>query len=67
MQLYDQRGRAEVEQFRDDKQGLHLSRRRKQLLVAQQALILLTDLAHNLLSDFHHHALADTTFAGFAA
>ena len=39
MRLYDQRGRAEVEQFRNDKQGLHLSRRRKKLFVAQQALI----------------------------
>jgi hypothetical protein len=56
-----------VEQFRNDKQGLHLSSRRKQLLVAQQALILLTDLAHNLLADFQHNALAETAFAGFAA
>jgi hypothetical protein len=67
MQLYNQRGRAEVEQFRNDKQGLHLSSRRKQLLVAQQALILLTDLAHNLLADFQQTALAGTPLAGFAA
>lgn len=67
MHLYDQRGQAEVEQFRNDKQGLHLSRRRKRLLVAQQALILLTDLAHNLLADFHNLALTDTVFEGFAA
>ena len=67
MRLYDQRGRAEVEQFRNDKQGLHLSRRRKHLLVAQQALILLTDLAHNLLADFHNLALVNTAFEGFAA
>lgn len=67
MQLYNQRGQAEVEQFRNDKQGLHLSSRRKQLLVAQQALILLTDLAHNLLADFQHVALSDTAFDGFAA
>ena len=67
MHLYDQRGRAEVEQFRNDKQGLHLSRRRKQLLAAQHALILLTDLAHNLLADFHDLALTDTAFEGFAA
>ena len=67
MRLYDQRGQAEVEQFRNDKQGLHLSRRRKHLLVAQQALILLTDLAHNLLADFHNLALVDTVFEGFAA
>ena len=67
MQLYDQRGRAEVEQFRSDKQGLHLSSRRKHLLVAQQALVLLTDLAHNLLANFHHLALSGTVFEGFAA
>jgi hypothetical protein len=67
MQLYNQRGQAEVEQFRNDKQGLHLSSRRKQLLVAQQALILLTDLAHNLLADFQHVALSGTAFDGFAA
>lgn len=67
MQLYDQRGRAEVEQFRNDKQGLHLSSRRKQLLVAQQALILLTDLAHNLLAEFQHIALVSTPFESFAA
>lgn len=67
MRRYDQRGGAEVEQFRNDKQGLHLSSRRKHLLVAQQALILLTDLAHNLLADFQHTALVGTPYAGFAA
>lgn len=67
MRFYNQRGGAEVEQFRIDKQGLHLSSRRKQLLVAQQALVFLTDLAHNLLADFHHLALSGTVFEGFAA
>lgn len=67
MQLYDRRGGAEVEQFRNDKQGLHLSSRRKHLLIAQQALILLTDLAHNLLAEFQHIALAGSPFEGFAA
>ena len=32
---------------------------------AQKALILLTDLAHNLLADFHHTVLAETPFADF--
>lgn len=67
MTLYNQRGAAEVEQFRTDKQGLHLSSRRKQGFGAQKALILLTDLAHNLLADFHHTALVATPFQGYAA
>jgi hypothetical protein len=65
MRYYDQRGGAEVEQFRNDKNGLHLAARRKRLLFAQQALILLTDIVHNLLADFHHRALVGTSLAGF--
>lgn len=67
MDLYNQRGAAEVEQFRHDKQGLHLSYRRKRDFGAQKALVLLTDLAHNLLADFHHTALIGTAFEGYAA
>lgn len=63
MERYNQRGSAEIEQFRADKSGLHLSARRKRQFVAQKALILLTDLAHNLLADFHRRALASTCFA----
>jgi len=63
MNRYNQRGGAEIEQFRTDKDGLHLSARRKQRFVAQKALILLTDLAHNLLADFHSRALVDSRFA----
>ena len=65
MAKYDDRGGAEVEQFRNDKNGLHLAARRKRRFPAQKALILLTDLAHNLLTDFHRMALTDTKFAGF--
>jgi hypothetical protein len=65
MATYDDRGGAEVEQFRNDKSGLHLAARRKRCLPAQKALILLTDLAHNSLADFHHTVLANTKFAGF--
>lgn len=65
MACYDHRGGAEVEQFRNDKNGLHLAARRKRRLPAQKALILLTDLAHNLLADFHHTALVGTKFEGF--
>ncbi len=67
MALYDQRGGAEVEQFRNDKQGLHLAARRKHGVLAQKALILLTDVAHNLLADFRQRALPDSPFATYAA
>jgi hypothetical protein len=63
MHLYDQRGGAEIEQFRDDKDGLHLSARRKHALSAQKSLVLLTDLTHNLLADFCHRGLVDSRFA----
>jgi len=62
---YQQRGGAEIEQFRNDKQGLHLSLRRKRTFNAQQGLVLLTDLAHNLLADFYTEALQDTIFNDF--
>lgn len=67
MTLYNQRGGTEIEQFRNDKQGLHLSARRKHGFLAQKALILLTDVAHNLLADFQQRALAESPFAGYAA
>ncbi len=63
MTRYDLRGGAEVEQFRADKSGLFLSSRRKQSFEAQKAMVLLTDLAHNLLADFHYRGLADSRFA----
>ncbi len=67
MDKYDQRGAAEIEQFRADKNGLHLSARRKQRLEAQTALVLLTDLCHNLLTDFRHRGLTDSPFARWGA
>lgn len=63
MDSYNLRGGAEVEQFRSDKSGLHLSARRKQRFTAQKALIRLTDLTHNLLADFRYHGLANSPFA----
>lgn len=63
MHRYNLRGGAEIEQFREDKSGLHLSSRRKQSFQAQRAIILLTDLAHNLLADFRQRALTDSRFA----
>jgi hypothetical protein len=65
MRYYQDRGAAEVEQFRNDKGGLFLEARRKHAFAAQKALILLTDLAHNLLADFHRQALTGSPFAAF--
>lgn len=65
MAAYNHRGGAEVEQFRHDKNGLHLAARRKHALAAQHGLVLLTDLAHNLLADFHHRALTGSCFEQF--
>ena len=63
MDRYYLRGGAEVEQFRSDKSGLHLSARRKHRFTAQKALVLLTDLTHNLLSDFRYRGLTHSPFA----
>ena len=67
MDSYNRRGGAEVEQFREDKSGLHLSARRKKGLCAQKALVLLTDLTHNLLADFRYRGLANSPFADWGA
>lgn len=67
LNLYNRRGGAEVEQFRSDKSGLHLSARRKQRFIAQKALILLTDLTHNLLSDFCYRGLSNSPFAAWGS
>ena len=62
--LYDDRGRAEVE-IQADKMGLLLPKRRKHSFIAQEMLILLNDWAHNFLAWFHATALRHTTFDGF--
>ena len=59
---YNARGGAETEQFREDKSGLAMAVRRKRSLEGQKGYIFLTDLAHNLLADFKHHALAGSRF-----
>jgi len=64
MRLYNQRGADETE-FRADNSGLFLSERRKHRMLAQEGLVLLTDLAHNLLADFHHRALPGSPFADY--
>ena len=63
--IYDDRGGDEVEQFRNDKNGLSMEARRKHNLLGQKGYILLADLAHNLLADFYHRALARTKFGGY--
>jgi hypothetical protein len=65
MACYDNRGGAEVEQFRSDKSGLGLEVRRKHSFFAQKGYLLLTDVAHNLLADFYHRALSGTRFEGY--
>lgn len=62
--LHDGRGAMEVE-IKADKQGLHLSKRRKKSFHAQEGLALLNDLGHNLLSWTHHWVLEDSPFADF--
>jgi hypothetical protein len=64
LRLHDGRGAVEVE-IKADKQGLKASKRRKKSFTAQEALILLTDLAHNLLAWTHHWVLEDGPFDKF--
>lgn len=63
--FYDQRGGAETE-FRSDKSGgLNLHKRRKHKRDAQEAWILLTDMAHNCLSWVAHTIFTNSPFAQF--
>ena len=61
---YDGRAACEVE-IRSDKSGLGLARRRKHSLDAQEAWIVLTDIAHNLLAWLHPWMLAGSAFDAF--
>jgi hypothetical protein len=61
---YDGRGASEVE-IRSDKSGLRLPQRRKHSLDAQEAWIVLTDVAHNLLAWLQPWMLADSAFEAF--
>ncbi len=60
--LYDGRGGMEVD-IKGDKRGLGLERRRKKRFDAQEALVLLTQLAHNLLVWFQRWFLSGTKAA----
>ena len=61
---YDGRGAAEVE-IGADKAGLNLSNRRKHSLDAQEAWIVLTDVAHNLLAWLRPWMLTGSAFESF--
>lgn len=62
--LYDGRGATEVE-IRSDKSGLLLHQRRKHSLDAQEAWIVLTDVAHNLLAWLKPWMLVGSAFESF--
>jgi hypothetical protein len=62
IQCYDRRGAAEGE-FRDDKSAWHVAQRRKQRLVAQEALVLLNDLGHNTLAWLRPWLFGQSPFA----
>lgn len=57
--LYDARGGMEVD-IRGDKRGLGIEKRRKKSFHAQEALVLLAQLAHNLLIFFERWFLGGT-------
>jgi hypothetical protein len=61
-EAYDDRAMIEAE-IKADKGGLQLHRRRKKRLAAQEALVLLTDLAHNLLAWSRGWMFRDSPFA----
>jgi hypothetical protein len=62
--LYEQRGGAETE-FRADKSGLGLSKRRKHKRDAQEVWIILTDMAHNYLAWLMSNIFKDSPFAKY--
>jgi hypothetical protein len=49
LHFYDQRGGAVETAFKDDKQGLGITKRNKKRFAAQQMVMLLNGLAHNVL------------------
>ena len=61
-EAYEDRAAIEAE-LKADKGGLQLHRRRKPRLAAQEAVVLLTDLAHNLLAWNREWIFRDSPFA----
>jgi Transposase DDE domain group 1 len=64
VEAYDDRAQMEKE-IRSDKSGLLLAKRRKRRLPAQEALVLLTDLAHNIAVWSKHWIFTDPSFADY--
>ncbi|MCC6190619.1 MAG: transposase [Anaerolineales bacterium] len=64
VQFYDARAQQEV-QIRQDKTGLQLTRRRKRAWHAQEAWVILNDLAHNLLAWTHDWMWHGSRFEGY--
>lgn len=64
MTHYDDRGACEKE-IQSDKVGLRMEKRRKKRMPAQEALILLTDTAHNLLAWTSHWMFPTGDLAGY--
>jgi hypothetical protein len=62
--LYDGRGAMETE-IKADKSGLLIPKRRKKRSMAQEALILLSDWAHNILAWSRNWMFTDSRFATF--
>ncbi len=60
--LYDGRGAMEVD-IKGDKRGLGIEKRRKKSFHAQEALVLLAQLAHNLITCFKRWFLEGTSAA----
>jgi hypothetical protein len=61
---YDDRGACETE-IQADKGGLKICKRRKRRLAAQEALILLSDIAHNVLAWTKHWMQMPDAFSSF--
>lgn len=62
--LYDERGAMEIE-IKADKSGLLIPKRRKKRCAAQEALILLSDWAHNILAWSHSWMFRGSSFDKF--
>ena len=65
LKLYDARGGTIESDLHQDKLGLQLIRRRKQQWSAQEAWIILTDIAHNLLVWSHDCMLSGSSFESY--
>jgi hypothetical protein len=63
-ELYNGRGAVESE-IKADKSGLLITKRRKRCLAAQEALIVLSDWAHNILAWTQDWMFSDSRFAKF--